>query len=83
MLMKIEKKLMPDDNTNANAKMVAAMLAAGSLGGLGGHTIGSTDETVVNASTIHSCIEFSKHARSHERSDCEREKIHLKMDCQK
>lgn len=72
---------MADESTNT--KIVAAMLAAGSLGGLGGHTIGSADETVVNASTIHSCLEFSKHARSHERLECEQEKTILLMDCKK
>lgn len=79
--MKIEKKPMPDEATSNNAKLAAAVLAAGSIGGLGGHTIGS-DPTAVTDSTIHSCMEFSKHARSHERSDCEREKILIKMGCQ-
>ena len=75
--MGIERK--PMDET---AKLLMVVLGAGSIGGLGGHTI-ATDETAVTESTIHGCMEFSKHARAHERLACEQEKTLLLMDCGK
>ncbi len=74
---------MPESASN-NAPILAAIVAAGSLGGLGGHTIGSSgDETLVNASTLESCIEFVRHGRQHEREFCEIEKLKLLLECDK
>ena len=64
---------------SGTSKIIAAMVAAGSLGGFGGHTIGSGEE--VTGATIHGCMEFSKHARSHERLLCENEKLLIKIGC--
>jgi hypothetical protein len=64
-----------------NNKILMAVIAAGSVGGFSGHTIGTSNETTVNSSTIESCIEFSKHARSHERLTCDQEKLQIKLDC--
>jgi len=74
---------MPENASN-NTPILAAIVAAGSLGGLGGHTIGSSgDETLVNASTLESCIEFVRHGRQHEREFCEIEKLKLLLECDK
>lgn len=74
---------MPESTSN-NTPILAAIVAAGSLGGLGGHTIGSSgDETLVNASTLESCIEFVRHGRQHEREFCEIEKLKLLLECDK
>ncbi len=72
------------ESTSNNTPILAAIVAAGSLGGLGGHTIGSSgDETLVNASTLESCIEFVRHGRQHEREFCEIEKLKLLLECDK
>ena len=74
---------MPENASN-NTPILAAIVAAGSLGGLGGHTIGSSsEETLVNASTLESCIEFGRHGRQHEREFCEIEKLKLLLECDK
>ncbi len=67
--------------TNSAIPTIAAVIAAGSIGGLGGHTIGSAEETIVNATTVEHCKEFMLHARQHERSDCDIEKLKLMMEC--
>ncbi len=67
-----------------SAPILAAVLAAGSIGGLGGHTIASgSEETLVNASTLESCLEFVRHGREHERNACELDKIKLLLECGK
>jgi len=66
---------------NENTKLLAGIIAAGSIGSFGGHTVGSADETIVNASTLESCKEFIIHAREHERLLCEDDKIKLFIDC--
>ncbi len=72
------------ESASNNTPLLAAIVAAGSLGGLGGHTIGSSgDETLVNASTLESCIEFVRHGRQHEREFCEIEKLKLLLECDK
>ncbi len=72
------------ESASNNTPLLAAVVAAGSLGGLGGHTIGSSgDETLVNASTLESCIEFVRHGRQHEREFCEIEKLKLLLECDK
>ena len=72
------------ESASNNTPILAAIVAAGSLGGLGGHTIGSSgDETLVNASTLESCIEFVRHGRQHEREFCEIEKLKLLLECDK
>jgi len=68
---------------NDNTKLMAGILAAGSIGGFGGHTVSSLDETTVNASTLESCKEFMLHARQHERLICEDEKITLLIQCKR
>ena len=74
---------MPENASN-NTPILAAIVAAGSLGGLGGHTIGSSsEETLVNASTLESCIECVRHGRQHEREFCEIEKLKLLLECDK
>lgn len=61
------------------SKVVMATVLAGSLGGLGGHTIGNGTE--VNSQNIDSCHTFIEHARNHVRHECDIEKLKLKMDC--
>jgi len=74
---------MPENASN-NTPLLAAVVASASIGGLGGHTIGSSgDETLVNASTLESCIEFVRHGRQHEREFCEIEKLKLLLECDK
>ncbi len=80
---------MPENESSSasnasSAPVIFAMLAAGSIGGLGGHTIGSSgDETIVNASTLESCLEFVKHGREHERNACELDKLKILLECDK
>lgn len=64
---------MADDNL----KLVAAVAAAGSIGGFGGHTIGSG----VDSATIESCAPFIHHAKQHEQLVCADEKLKLSQLC--
>jgi hypothetical protein len=58
----------PDDGT----KMAAAAMIAASLGGLGGHTVGSGsgDNSAVTSATIDMCQHFIAHTRKHCASEC-------------
>ena len=67
---------------NENTKLIAGIIAAGSIGSFGGHTVGSSD-AVVNSSTLESCREFILHAREHERLMCEDDKLRQLLDCAK
>lgn len=62
-------------------KMGIAALAAGSLGGFGGHTIGSGGDTpAVNQTTVESCQAFVDHAARHERSECDIRILNLHLE---
>ncbi len=52
-------------------KIGMAAIAAGSIGGLGGHSIGSSNETIVNSSTIEQCQAFIEHAKLHAEHQCD------------
>jgi len=52
-------------------KIGMAAIAAGSIGGFGGHSIGSGGETVVNGSTLEQCQAFIEHARTHAQHQCD------------
>ncbi len=62
-----------------NLKLIAAITAAGSLGGFGGHSIGSTDFDSV---TIESCAPFVEHARQHASLVCEDQKLKISNLCE-
>jgi hypothetical protein len=64
-------------------KIGMAVIAAGSLGGVGGHTLSNGGETVVNASTIESCTAFIQHSARHERHECELRIITIKSELEK
>lgn len=54
------------------AKIGMAAIAAGSIGGFGGHTLGTGgEETIVNNTTVESCQVFVDHAARHERAECD------------
>ena len=65
---------------NDNTKLIAGIIAAGSIGSFGGHTVGST---TVDSSTLESCREFILHAREHERLMCEDDKLKQLLECVK
>jgi len=69
---------MSDEGT----KMAVAAMIAASLGGLGGHTVGSgSDETVVSSVSIQQCQPFIDHAARHERGECALQIIAIKAEC--
>ena len=64
-------------------KMGMAAIAAGSIGGFGGHTLSGGGETVVNASTIEACSAFIQHSARHERQECELRILTIKSELEK
>lgn len=63
---------------NDMAKIGMAVIAAGSLGGVGGHTLSTgDDETVVNNTTVEACNVFIQHAERHAQEECEIEKLKI------
>jgi len=57
-------------------KLIIAVIGAGSVGGLGGHTLGSG----VNQEAADSCKIYSQYAHDIERLKCMTEKLALKID---
>jgi len=65
------------------SKIGVALLAGGSLGGFGGHTLSGGGETIVDASSIESCSAFIQHSARHERHECELRILTIKSELEK
>ena len=65
------------------SKIAIALLAGGSIGGFGGHTLSGGGETVVDASSIESCSAFIQHSARHERHECELRILTIKSELEK
>ena len=71
-----------EDTKFSMPQLLAASGLAASLGAGGGHFGGELGaDPKLNDSTINSCMQFSLHARQHERSDCEGEKNLIRIGC--
>jgi hypothetical protein len=61
-------------------KIGMAAIAAGSIGGFGGHTLGTGgEETIVNTSSIQSCQPFIDHAKNHADHQCDIKILQIKL----
>jgi len=68
---------MSEEQKPSNLILVAAASAA--ISGGGTHIVTSSDD--VTSANIEDCRSFSKHAREHERANCEIEKNRILLEC--
>jgi len=66
--------------TNGTQKMLLAVIAAGSVGGLGGHTVGAINGDTSYGS-LTACERLMEFAANQTRLKCETEKIKLLLEC--
>ena len=69
---------------NATTKaIVLAVLASGSICGLGVHGLHTAENTPINAATAHDCAVFINHENRHKNTECDIEKLKLQLSCNK